>query len=63
MEDDLNKRLLQYHNEVNKGCSQKRRVLCGHFSSHFGKLLVMMELSVIIAHCVIVLSREHIRKR
>ena len=55
-EDDLNRRLLRNHKEVNKGCSRKRRVLCGPFSSRFGKLLAMMELSSIISHCAIVLS-------
>ena len=63
MEDDLNRRLLQNHKEVNKGCSFKKRVLCGTFYSHFGNLLVTMELSGIIAHCAIVLSQAHIRKR
>ena len=63
MEDDLNRILLQNHKDVNKGCYLKKRVLCGPFSSHFGKLLAMMELSGIIAHCDIVLSLEHSRKQ
>ena len=36
---------------------EKRRILCGHFPSHFRKLLAMMELSGIIEHFAIVLSR------
>ena len=62
-EEDINRRLIRNHKVVNKGCSRKRRVLCGPFSSHFEKLLAMMELSGIISHCSIVLSRSHCRKR
>ena len=62
-EDDLNRRLLLKHKEVNKGCSRKIRVLCGPFSSHSEKLLAMMELSGIISYCVMVLSQSHSRKR
>ena len=35
MENSLNRMLLQKHKEFNKGCSRKRRVLCGNFPSHF----------------------------
>ena len=35
MENNLNRMLLQKHKEFNKGFSQKRRVLCGNFPSHF----------------------------
>ena len=62
-EEELNKRLLQNHKEVNKGCSKNRRVLCGPFSSHFGMLLAMMEISGIIVYCAIVLIQSHSRKQ
>ena len=63
MEEDINRRLLRNHEVVNKGCSRKRIFLCGNFPSHFETLLAMMELSGIIAHCVIVFSLSHCRKR
>ena len=63
MEDDLNKRLLQNHKEVNKGCYQKKKSPVRAFSSHFGKFLAMMDLSGIIAHFVIVFSQAHSRKQ
>ena len=62
-EKDINRRLLQNHEVVNKGCSRKIRVLCGPFSSHFVKLLAMMKLSGIIARCSILLSRSHCREQ
>ena len=62
-EEDINRRLLQNHEGINKGCSRKRIVLCGPFTSHFKKFLTMMELSGIIAHCAIVLSQSHCRKQ
>ena len=63
-EDDLNMILLQNHKEVNKGCYRKKiRVLCRPFSFHFRKLIAMMELSVMILHCNIVLIQAHNRKR
>ena len=61
-EEDINRRLLQNHEVVNKGCYRKRRVLCGTFPSHFGKFLAMMELSDIISRCAIVLIQPHFRK-
>ena len=62
-EEDINRRILRNHEVVDKGCSRKRRFMCGPFSSHFENLLAMMELSGIIARCAIVLSRSHCRKR
>ena len=62
-EEELNKRLLQNHKEVNKGCSKKIRVLCGPFTSHFGKVLAMIEISGIIVYCAIVLIQANIRKQ
>ena len=62
-EEDINRRLLRNHEVVNKGCSRKIIVLCGTFSSHFEKLLAMMDLSGIIARCAIVLGQSHCRKR
>ena len=56
IEEDINRRLLQNHEVVNKGCYRKRSVLCGNFPSHFGKLLAMMVIYGIIACCAIVLS-------
>ena len=56
-EEDINRRILRNHEVVNKGCSRKRRVLCGTFPSHFEKLLAMMELYGIIARCAIALSQ------
>ena len=61
-QDDLNRRLLRKNKEVNKGCYLKE-FLYRPFPSHFGKLFAMMELSGIIAHFTIVLSRAHSRKR
>ena len=60
-EENINRRLLKNHRVVDKGCSIKIRVLCGTFSSHLVKLLVMMELSGIIACCSIVLSQSQYR--
>ena len=62
-QEDIKRRLLQNHDVVTKGCSRKRRVLCGPIPSHFGKLLAMMELFHIIARCAIMLSLSHCRKR
>ena len=50
-EDDLNRRLLQNKEES-----------YGPFTSCFGNLLAIMEISHIIAHCSIVLRRPHSRK-
>ena len=61
--EDINRRILQNHEVINKGCPGKLRVLCGTFYSHFVKLLAMMEISGIIASCAIVLSRSHCRKQ
>ena len=58
-EEDINRRLLQNHEVVNKGYSRKIRILCGPFYSHFVKLLAVMELSGIIARRSIVLSQLH----
>ena len=63
MEEDINRRLRQNHEVVNKGCSRRKKFLCGPFPSHFGKLLAMMELSGIIARCDILLSQSHCRKQ
>ena len=37
-EDNLNRRLILNHKEVNKECSRKKRVLCGDFSLPFWKV-------------------------
>ena len=37
MEDDLNKRTLQYHNEVNKGCYRKKKSFVWAFFLPFRK--------------------------
>ena len=61
-EEDINRRHLKNHEVVKKGCYIKRRVLCGPLSSHFEKLLEMMELSGIIARCAILLSRSKLQE-
>ena len=55
-EDDINRRLLQNHEDANKGCSRKNKSPVWAFSLQFLKLLAMMELSGIISHYAIVLS-------
>ena len=62
-EEDINRRLLQNYEVVNKGCSRKKSVLCGLFFSHFEILLALMELSGIIVRCATLLSRSRCRKR
>ena len=56
-DDNLNRILLQNHKEVNKGCSRKKRVLCGHFSSHFGKLLAREAIHQMRRTCAVTYLR------
>ena len=61
-EEYINRRLLQNHEVLNKVCSRKRRVLCEPFSSHLETFLAMMDISVKIARCTILVSLSYCRK-
>ena len=61
IEDNLNRRLLQNHEEANKGYFRKNKIPVCASLLNFAKWLAIMELYGIIAHYVIVLSQAHFR--